>query len=438
MNDPSRWARWTMRGRRLLVILLLFVIVVLVIRAVFDVWEGRRLNEEIASLGKRYGSLDDWHIGPPQVARAENRARVLAAAASSLTTSASDLDAALNALRRSPANVTGDQAKKIVAENRDAIELAIRAARRPHSNWQIAYDHREWANVPPLLDLRQLSQVLALAAREDAAAGRADDAAADVAAGFAEAASLRGEPNTIIMLIAIAIADAQVEALQQVLVRSDPSSAALAALASAVDENLVEHPMRPAMIAELKLARSLWSRIERGQLEGLDPSKPTPVWMAGVVWLFRPVVRFVARRDLADLASAVDAASTPRSRRAAIVMHPRASEAPWWSPRRWLMLAGLSIEGYWGYPSTQRLEAADAATAVVRLSAVAVALRRFRLDHGAYPDSLDELAPAYLKAVPLDPFTGRQLEYARQGAGFELRAHVPAAKRALGEWNVPR
>jgi hypothetical protein len=333
--------------------------------------------------------------------------------------------------------VTGDRAKAIVRENRDAIELAIRAARRPRSNWQIAYDNFQWTPVPPLADLRWLSGLLAVAAREDTAAGRADDAAADVTAGFAEAASLRSEPMTFITLVGIGIAADQVEALQQVLVHSDPSSTALAALASAIDENLVEHPMRPAMIAELKFACLLWSRVERGQIEGLLTREPTPVWMAGVAWLFRPVVRFMARRDLADAASAIDAASTPRSRRAAVVLPPpaRVPEGPWWSPSR--QLARLSNPDF-RRSAFRTLESADTATAVVGLSAVAVALRRFRLDHGAYPDSLDDLAPTYLKAVPLDPFTGRQPEYARQGAGFELRAQVPAAKRAQGEWKVPR
>ena len=81
------------------------------------------------------------------------------------------------------------------------------------------------------------------------------------------------------------------------------------------------------------------------------------------------------------------------------------------------------------------------------------ALRRFRLDHGAHPRTLDELAPSYLKTVPLDPFTDRVPDYTRHGAGFELRAPLPAssrkgkaedakaaaaAYRAMGEFSVPR
>jgi len=45
----------------------------------------------------------------------------------------------------------------------------------------------------------------------------------------------------------------------------------------------------------------------------------------------------------------------------------------------------------------------------------------------------------YLKVLPIDPFTNRPPNYVRQGAGFELRADVPATYRgAIGEWKLPR
>jgi hypothetical protein len=58
-------------------------------------------------------------------------------------------------------------------------------------------------------------------------------------------------------------------------------------------------------------------------------------------------------------------------------------------------------------------------------AAIAVALRRFRLDHGTYPNTLDELVPMYIKVVPFDPFTDRQPGFLRSGAGFELPPPMP-------------
>lgn len=66
-----------------------------------------------------------------------------------------------------------------------------------------------------------------------------------------------------------------------------------------------------------------------------------------------------------------------------------------------------------------------------------MALRRFRLDHGTYPTTLDELVPTYLKAVPLNPYTARPPEYVRQGAGFELHARVPPVPVPPGSIKIP-
>ena len=43
---------------------------------------------------------------------------------------------------------------------------------------------------------------------------------------------------------------------------------------------------------------------------------------------------------------------------------------------------------------------------------VAVAMTRFRLDHGAMPSRLDDLVPDYLDAVPTDPFDGKPIRLA--------------------------
>jgi len=59
--------------------------------------------------------------------------------------------------------------------------------------------------------------------------------------------------------------------------------------------------------------------------------------------------------------------------------------------------------------------------------------------YDAHARALDELAPIYLKTLPLDPFPDRPPRYVRREAGFELRADLPARYRGpVGEWTVPR
>jgi hypothetical protein len=65
-------------------------------------------------------------------------------------------------------------------------------------------------------------------------------------------------------------------------------------------------------------------------------------------------------------------------------------------------------------------EAENRAQTREALDQVGFALAAFRADHGAYPDSLNELTHKYISQVPKDLYTEQPLHYRRQGAGFLL------------------
>jgi len=54
---------------------------------------------------------------------------------------------------------------------------------------------------------------------------------------------------------------------------------------------------------------------------------------------------------------------------------------------------------------TLQLEAAQ------RVVMTAIALKRFQIKHGQWPETLDKLAPEFLAAVPIDPYDGKPLKY---------------------------
>lgn len=58
--------------------------------------------------------------------------------------------------------------------------------------------------------------------------------------------------------------------------------------------------------------------------------------------------------------------------------------------------------------------------ATVDVAKVGLALKLYKIQHGAFPDSLNKLQPDFLKEVPLDPFTGQELIYRKQKDGFIL------------------
>ncbi len=68
-----------------------------------------------------------------------------------------------------------------------------------------------------------------------------------------------------------------------------------------------------------------------------------------------------------------------------------------------------------------------------------LALRAYRLDNGAYPPTLNALAPAYLKTIPIDPFGGGQgWVYKLAGPDYMLYSIGPDGKDDGGKAIPPR
>jgi hypothetical protein len=61
----------------------------------------------------------------------------------------------------------------------------------------------------------------------------------------------------------------------------------------------------------------------------------------------------------------------------------------------------------------------------MRLTWIALELSAYKADHGAYPQTLTELSPGYLREVPVDLFSEKPLNYSRQGGGYLLYSVGP-------------
>jgi hypothetical protein len=61
-----------------------------------------------------------------------------------------------------------------------------------------------------------------------------------------------------------------------------------------------------------------------------------------------------------------------------------------------------------------------AAETMKKMTVTAIALKRFQLKYGQYPEKLSELTPESLASIPLDPVDGQPLRYRRNGDGSFL------------------
>jgi len=74
----------------------------------------------------------------------------------------------------------------------------------------------------------------------------------------------------------------------------------------------------------------------------------------------------------------------------------------------------------WISDSSKRLQSVLRMEAARDVVVAAIALKRFQLKHGQWPESLAEVVPEFLHAVPIDPYDGKPLRYRPNGNGTYL------------------
>ena len=88
----------------------------------------------------------------------------------------------------------------------------------------------------------------------------------------------------------------------------------------------------------------------------------------------------------------------------------------------------------------------DFARARCSIAALAIALWRFRIANGRYPDNPEALVPGFISEVPIDPFSGKPFFYAREGEGFLLQSEgedpkytdAPVKRDKILKWKIEK
>jgi hypothetical protein len=213
-------------------------------------------------------------------------------------------------------------------------------------------------------------------------------------------------------------------ALEESLGRGQATEKNLRDLQTALEAEAEEPVMRTAARAERAGLHALLTAVERGELTQPEPALLgvraegvslllTASHVATVeavhAWVLDYTTKFV---EIAGLPSQEQA---PRLKELAATL-PKA-------PREAIpLLAGL--------PVVDLGETCHKARALLRCAAAGMALERYRLANGHWPDALGELAPKYLAAVPADSFDGKPLRYARHNDGVIVHSVGPGGKES--------
>ena len=260
------------------------------------------------------------------------------------------------------------------------------------------------AELPHLAKLRELARLLSLAAAQAAHKEQWDQAADYLTAELAVARSLAEEPLLISQLVRAAINGMCVQSLRQTLSRHAMPADALERLQPAFAQAERPHAMQVAMRGEIPSAYTAMKRFYAG-----DGSMVFDSQQAGFSTAPR-LLGFWMGPD--DLAAYLRAAQFLTVQQPMPVLLEQADSFE--LPEQKAMLTNIVLPAV-----AHAVEASARDLAGLRNAQVAIAVERYRrANDGRRPDSLSDLVPQFLDAVPEDPFDGQPLRYRKLESGY--------------------
>jgi hypothetical protein len=310
----------------------------------------------------------------------------------------------------------------------DGVIEELRAASRlPHSRYPINYDSESpfMIYLPHLAALKACAQVLQLRSLAELHEGHPHKALDDVQLAFQLVGKVQTEPLLISHLVRVAMVQLMLQPIWEGLAAHKWSDAQLVALdAELVKLDFLEAwrlSMRGELGAQADEMKLLRLRPEKLQeLEILRDPSGNPIelgvprgllaYLIPAGWFYQNQYRCarVMENYYIPMVDVNQGTISPDlARRGEAAVRAESKTASPFSRFERLLLSWLST-GASKFAYGQ---------ASVNLARAAIALERYRLARGAYPDSLDLLAPQFITKVPHDAIGGKPLKYHREADG---------------------
>ncbi len=315
-----------------------------------------------------------------------------------------------------PVRLTTEQADGVRAERiraADAVALARSLVHQPRGRHPDSRS-KDRSKTASLIfqDTRQAARLLQFDALLRAADGDLESALASCVAMLNAAASLHDEPALNHQQNVIAVRALAVAQIERVLAQGEPPVAPLAALQA----RLAEEAERPVNLVGTRGERAdmdrLMEAIQNGDMtlseahrlkgrggKGRAIDDPFLLYVPGAVAASRAAM-------LRRMNEAIAIMKSPTEQQESLLQKWEAD-----AMNESVLVRELC-------PVLIKVFAAGwRSQAQFRCAAVALAVERYRRKHGRWPEALSDLAPAFLKAVPTDPFDGQPLRYRKDKEG---------------------
>ena len=318
-----------------------------------------------------------------------------------------------------PGNAARDVLAGLAATQPFVTEV-VAAAARPRSQFPVHYDDSFEAMLAHLSKMKVVQRALELHCAAQLALGNTEAAFGDTTNALNTAELLREEPLLISQLVRygqvnIAVrtlwqglaehrwSDGQLGAFQKRLERVDYVPGLVLAFEGersagigTLDQMIGSDRVRSALIGDDSPIDHSLKTIPRGMLRQNQAALAhcESLMLAGVR-------RGITNAETAGLTALVQAEDAKLENLIPTVLSP------------YSRVVGMVA------PATGRaLEKTARAQTLVKIAIVACALERYRIAHGEFPETLEQLSPQFVTAVPLDPMVNQPFRYQRTADGW--------------------
>ncbi|HEV3082419.1 MAG TPA: hypothetical protein VGY66_21725 [Gemmataceae bacterium] len=328
---------------------------------------------------------------------------------------------------------------KTVRAELQKVELALHTAHRLAAFRTGRYrdlsfeDYHFRTRVDHLHQCRQVANLLWLDALMLAQEGKAQAALDSSRCLLIAGRSIGDEPGVIAHLIRNSCCQRTVLSIERTLARGEPAEEDLAATQQLLEGEQAQNTLLMALRGQRAFQDQVMSWVDADDRDRLDPglggnelarfSQEHPRLMACGHWCMVGWLKENHAVMLELTTEAVEIAKLPVDEQVErfeqLNRKARKVRSEGWPTLRYAF-------GSLGVPAVIKVAQSFARSRVeLRCAVAGLAAERFRIAHGIWPKELDDLAPQFLTATPLDLFDGKQLKLRRFDDGMLIYSVGP-------------
>jgi len=297
--------------------------------------------------------------------------------------------------------------EKFLSDNQITLSLLYQAASIEHCRYPVDFTRRDDSTTPWLDNMRKSSRLLPLDTLIQCENQDPDKAIESIRASLALARSLDG-PLLTHRLTYVAVRGQTYRNIERMLNRITLTDEQLLTLAGLVTTSDMSDGFKRALVAEQCLGLQVVQAPIRDIVSQTGYGKG--LFLMLIPWKMLGLCYRDALMFIELMQKSIDALELPEPE------HLKAFDAVQESVGGGMQ---RSIIAYLIWPIFARTFNIDIRhQAHCRVTQAGIAVERYRLAEGRLPQSLDNLVPAYIKAVPADPYDGRPLKYRSLETGY--------------------